>query len=230
MTKDVDLETTRRAYAKWAPIYDHVYTRLLADGRRAAVRAACATGEEILEVGCGTGVALGEYPASHRVTGVDLSHPMLERAQARVCDQRLSQVRGLAVMDACRLGFRDAQFDAVVGQYMITLVPDAEEALDEFARVLRPGGSIILVNHLGAERGVRADFERAIAPLVKRMGWRAEFPVSRLEAWGKARAFSLADVTPVAPLGFFSLVRLVDQRGSRGWQADRAEPARLSTG
>ena len=62
-------------------------------------------------------------------------------------------------MDAQRLGFRDCFFDVVVAQFVITAVPDPEATLDEFARVTRPGGEIILVNHLGAEAGLQRDLE-----------------------------------------------------------------------
>jgi phosphatidylethanolamine/phosphatidyl-N-methylethanolamine N-methyltransferase len=212
MAKDIDLSTIRKAYAKWAPIYDSVYSRLLYAGRVEAVKAACAAGQDILEVGCGTGLSLGDYPSHMRVTGVDLSPDMLARAAQKVHSQQLTAITGLAVMDACRLGFADGQFDAVVGQYMITLVPDAEAALDEFARVLKPGGEIILVNHIGASKGLRAAFESAIAPLAKKVGWRTEFPVSRLADWAKARGFDVAMVKPVAPFGFFTLVRMKDAR------------------
>ncbi len=74
-------------------------------------------------------------------------------------------------------------FDVVVAQYVITAVPDPEATLDEFARVLKPGGEIVLVNHLGAEAGLRAAFERCFAPLARRLGWRPEFRWERLAQW-----------------------------------------------
>ena len=77
---------------------------------------------------------------------------MLRKAKARVVEHRLTNVEGLAVMDAQHLGFQDAVFDVVVAQYVITAVPDPEATLDEFARVIKSGGEIVLVNHLGAER------------------------------------------------------------------------------
>ena len=212
LAKDIDLSTITKAYAKWAPIYDMVYARLLRAGRNEAVKSALATGKDILEVGVGTGLSLEDYPASYRVTGIDLSKPMLDKAAEKVARQNLTAVNGLAVMDACRLGFKDSSFDAVVGQYMITLVPDAEAALDEFARVLRPGGEIILVNHIGAEGGLMATWERAIAPLAKRVGWRSEFPLQRIRDWAAPRGFGIAAVKRVAPFGFFTVMRLRDGR------------------
>ena len=212
MAKDIDLSTITRAYARWAPFYDRVYAQLLRAGRREAVNAAKATGKRILEVGCGTGLSLPDYETGFEVTGVDLSEHMLRKAQEKVHDLALPGVVGLAVMDACRLGFADDTFDAVVGQYMITLVPDAEAALDEFARVVRPNGEIILVNHIGAESGLLARWEKAIAPLAKKVGWRSEFALKRITDWAQTRGFSVVSVKRVAPMGFFTLIRLRDTR------------------
>ncbi len=214
MAKDIDLSTITRAYAKWAPFYDAVYSGILRPGRNEAVKAALACGPEILEVGVGTGLSLGDYPAGYRVTGIDLSKPMLDRAAEKIASQGLDNVLGLAVMDACRLGFRDGVFDAVVGQYMITLVPDAESALDEFARVLKPGGEIVLVNHIGAENGPLALVERAVAPLAKRVGWRSEFQLGRIRAWAETAGFAITSVKRVGFAGFFTVVRLKDRRAA----------------
>ena len=87
---------------------------------------------------------------------------MLRKAQERVVEHKLTNVEALAVMDAKHLGFPDASFDVVVAQYVITAVPDPEATLDEFARVLKPGGEIVLVNHIGAESGL-APRVRAVA-------------------------------------------------------------------
>jgi phosphatidylethanolamine/phosphatidyl-N-methylethanolamine N-methyltransferase len=112
-------------------------------------------------------------------------------------------------MDAQRLGFRDGFFDVVVAQFVITTVPDPEAALDEFARVTRPGGEIILVNHLGAEAGPRRLFEQAFAPIARRLGWRPEFRWQRIAQWaaghGGVRVLERRPMPP--PLGHFSLIR-----------------------
>lgn len=214
MSANADLGAMTKAYAKWAPFYDAVYTRLLRPGRNEAVRAAVACGKEILEVGVGTGLSLGEYPQGTHVTGIDLSKPMLDKAQEKITAFRLANIRGLAVMDACRLGFADAAFDAVVAQYVITLVPDPEGALDEFARVLKPGGEIVLVNHLGMNDGPIAAIEKAVAPLAKRVGWSSEFKLSRVEAWAGDAGFELVEARRVAPVGFFTVIRLKDRRAA----------------
>lgn len=211
--KDVSLSTVTKAYERWAPIYDKIYHKMLQPSQLKAVKAAMENGSRILEVGVGSGLALGYYPHTAEVTGIDLSKPMLDKAAEKITDQGLTNVTGLAVMDACRLGFRDGMFDAVAGMFMITLVPDAEAALDEFMRVLRPGGEIVLVNHIGAEKGPMAAFETLVAPLAKMLGWRANFPLQRLRDWATSRGFEVHEVDPHGPIHYFTLIRLKDRRG-----------------
>ena len=177
-------------------------------GRKASIAAAERIGGRILDVGIGTGISLTDYAPVNRIVGVDYVEPMLRKAHARVIAHKLAHVEALAVMDAQRLGFADASFDAVVGQYVITTVPDPEAALDEFARVTRPGGEIILVNHLGAESGPRRLFEQGFAPLARRLGWRPEFRWERLARWAERHgSVRMVERRPMAPLGHFSLIR-----------------------
>jgi phosphatidylethanolamine/phosphatidyl-N-methylethanolamine N-methyltransferase len=96
----------------------------------------------------------------------------------------------------------------VVAQYVITAVPDPDATLDEFARVVRPGGEIILVNHLGAESGPRAVFEAAFAPIARRLGWRPEFRFERIANWAARHGgVKLVERRPMPPMGHFSLIR-----------------------
>ncbi len=208
MQTEFGKDAVEKAYARWAPVYDLVFGAVFARARRHAIVAAERIGGRILEVGVGTGIMLPDYSRANRLVGVDLSEPMLRKAQDRVAAHRLSNVETLAVMDAEKLGFADASFDVVVAQYVITAVPHPEETLDEFARVLKPGGEIILVNHIGAETGPRRLFEKAFAPLARRLGWRPEFPWERLRAWvERKRGVRVIERRPMPPLGHFSLMR-----------------------
>jgi phosphatidylethanolamine/phosphatidyl-N-methylethanolamine N-methyltransferase len=202
-----DRRIVETAYAAWAPVYDLVFGAVFAEARSAAIIAAEHVGGRILEVGVGTGISLEQYSSANRIVGIDLSEPMLRRANARMRRQQLANVETLAVMDAERLGFADASFDVVVAQFVITTVPDPEAALDEFARVLRPKGEIVLVNHLGAEVGMRRTYERAIAPLVRYLGWRAEFPFARLDNWAKTRGYRMVKRQAITPRSHFWLMR-----------------------
>jgi phosphatidylethanolamine/phosphatidyl-N-methylethanolamine N-methyltransferase len=208
MEAELDNQTIAKAYARWAPVYDLVFGAVFERGRMAAIVAAEDIGGRILEVGVGTGISLPDYRRTNRLIGVDLSEPMLRKAQERVAKEALDHVDGVAVMDAQRLGFPDASFDVVVAQYVITVVPDPEATLDEFARVARPGGEIILVNHIGAEAGLRRAFEQWFAPMARRLGWRPEFPWARLSRWADRHGgIELIERRPMPPLGQFSLVR-----------------------
>jgi phosphatidylethanolamine/phosphatidyl-N-methylethanolamine N-methyltransferase len=209
---DLDKGTIATAYARWAPVYDLVFGAVFDRGRQAAIIAAEKVGGRILEVGVGTGISLPDYARSNRLVGVDLSEPMLRKAQERVIEQRLDNVEALAVMDAENLGLPDAAFDVVVAQYVITAVPNPERTLDEFARVLKPGGEIVLVNHIGAETGLRRAFEMWFAPVARRLGWRPEFPWARLTGWAaRTPGIALLERRPMPPLGHFSLIRFGKQ-------------------
>lgn len=205
---DIDNRAVARAYARWAPVYDLVFGRVFAAGRAASIAAAERVGGRILDVGVGTGIALLDYKPSNRICAVDYSEPMLRQARERVLQHKLGHVECVAVMDAQKLGFADAIFDVVVAQYVITTVPDPEAVLDEFVRVLRPGGEMILVNHIGAESGPRRLFEKAFAPVARRLGWRPEFPWARIADWAKRHGgVRLIERAPMPPLGHFSLIR-----------------------
>ena len=208
MPHDIDNHTVAKAYGRWAPIYDAVFGAVFAPGRAASIAAAERIGGRFLEVGIGTGMSLPNYSPRNRIVGVDYSEPMLRKAQGRVRDHALAHVETLAVMDAQNLGFPDACFDAVMAQYVITVVPDPEVALNELVRVTKPGGEIILANHLGAEAGPRRIFELGFAPIARRLGWRPEFPWARIAGWAdKHGGVRLIERRPLAPFGHFSLIR-----------------------
>jgi phosphatidylethanolamine/phosphatidyl-N-methylethanolamine N-methyltransferase len=205
---DIDRAGVEKAYERWAPVYDLVFGKVFDQGRQSTIAEADRIGGRILDVGVGTGLSLSDYARTTKICGVDISEPMLRRAQARVRELKLFNVETLAVMDAKHLAFPNNFFDAVVAQYVITAVPDPEATLDDFTRVLKPGGELILVNHIGAESGPRRLFELAFAPIARRLGWRPEFPWARLVSWAaKHGGVTLAERRPMPPLGHFSLIR-----------------------
>ena len=207
-TLDFDRAMVETAYDRWAPIYDLVFGGVFSKGRRAAIIATNNIGGRVLEVGVGTGISLPQYAPNLRIFGTDISEGMLRKAKARVAALRLKNVEGLAVMDAEKLEFPDNSFDVVMAQYVVTAVPNPEAALDEFARVLRPGGEMILLSRVSADAGLRHFIERRLQPVVRQLGFRTDFAWSRYTQWAsKAHGVELVERRPVPPLGHFSLIR-----------------------
>ncbi len=210
IAKEMELDRVAEAYGRWAPIYDLVFGPVFRQGRRAAIVAAERIGGRILEVGVGTGLSLGDYARASQIVGIDISEPMLEKARKRVETLGLDHVEALDVMDAEHLDFPNASFDVVVAQYVVTAIPNPEKALDEFARVVRPGGEIVLTTRIGAETGVRGTLERWLMPVTSRLGWRTEFPWARYQRWAmQSGTVRLLERRALPPLGHFWLLRYV---------------------
>ena len=90
----------------------------------------------------------------------------------------------------------------------MTACPNPEAALTQFARVVRPGGEVVITTRIGADRGMRAGIEKTLMPVTTKLGWRTEFPFSRYTAWAVGNAsVKLVEHTPTPPLGHFSLIR-----------------------
>jgi phosphatidylethanolamine/phosphatidyl-N-methylethanolamine N-methyltransferase len=219
---DLDNFMVTKAYARWAPVYDLVFGAVFERGRQAAVAAAEQIGGRVLEVGVGTGISLPLYSSNCRLCGVDISAPMLRKAQERVTELNLVNVEGLWVMDAEHLSFPDNSFDVVVAQYVITTVPNPEATLDEFARVLKPGGQIVLVSRIGAEAGLRRSLEHWFQPAARKLGWRTEFSFARYARWAARTAdMHLIERRAMPPFGHFNLIRF-GKHGAEG-RIDRSQ-------
>lgn len=205
-TTALDADSVRSAYRRWASVYDALFGGVSAPGRRRAVAAVNALGgRDVLEVGVGTGLALPHYAANKRVTGIDLSSDMLDRARTRVERERLTNVVALHEVDAEATGFEDAAFDVAVAMFVASVVPNPRRLLAEMRRVVRPGGTLLFVNHFAATGGARLAVERAMAPAGRALGWHPDFKTEALlPPEDIAQAISMA----VPPLGLFTLIRL----------------------
>ena len=202
----LDADAVRRAYRRWAGVYDLVFGGISALGRqRAVAEVNRLPGARVLEVGVGTGLALPHYGAEKRITGIDLSAEMLARATARVAAERLDNVEALLVLDAEDTGFASGQFDIAVAMFVASVVPNPILLLAEMRRVVRPGGHILLVNHFAAENGPRWWVERALAPASRALGWHPDFAVEALFPGNERAAVTFV---PIPPLGLFTLARL----------------------
>jgi phosphatidylethanolamine/phosphatidyl-N-methylethanolamine N-methyltransferase len=171
-----------RAYELYAPVYDFIFDWIFAPGRAAAIKQCdLQPNETVLEVGIGTGLNLPLYPATCRLTGIDLSSEMLDKAVERVQDLVMPNVI-LKVMDATSMDFGDNEFDKALATYTISAVPDPVAVLHEMRRVVKPGGTLVILNHFRSERRVTGHFEDLVAPLCTRLGWKSNLSMKPLLA------------------------------------------------
>jgi phosphatidylethanolamine/phosphatidyl-N-methylethanolamine N-methyltransferase len=195
----------RRAYARWAGSYDMTFGRFAESSRMAAVaQLNLLPPGRVLEVGVGTGMSLPFYQPHLKVTGIDLSPEMLAKARARVARDKLSQVEAILEMDAAHLDFPDASFDAVAAMYVMTVVPDPAAVMAELARVCKPGGVVMVVNHFSQDHGLRGAVEKGMSRFSERLGWRPVFPVATVMG---QMGLVLEEGVKLKPFGLFTLLR-----------------------
>src|SRR5438128_12683128 len=181
---DVALEKRQveRAYELYAPVYDFIFDWIFAPGRAAAIKqCGIVPSDTVLEVGIGTGRNRPLYPATCRLTGIDLSGEMLDKAVERVQNLAMPNVT-LKVMDATSMDFGDDEFDQALATYTISAVPDPVAVLREMRRVVKPGGVLVILNHFRSERRVMGWLEDLVAPVCTRLGWKSNLALGPLLA------------------------------------------------
>ncbi len=192
----------RTSYRFLAPVYDQVVDGPL---RRARLRSLAALPTEreqlVLVDGVGTGLDLPHLPAVHRYVGVDLTRAMLDRARLRTGSLTLSLVEG----DSQALPFSDACFDHAVLHLILAVVPDPARCLGECARVLKPGGTVLILDKF-LRRGEHAWLRRALNPLARRFVTRTDVVFEDVLA--AVPALRLIDDRPALARGWFRCIRL----------------------
>jgi phosphatidylethanolamine/phosphatidyl-N-methylethanolamine N-methyltransferase len=208
---DVVLEKrqVQRAYELYAPVYDFIFDWIFAPGRAAAVKQLdLRPNERTLEVGIGTGLNLPLYPPTCRLTGIDLSQEMLDKAVDRVQTLAMPNVT-LKVMDAMAMDFADDEFDKALATYTISAVPDPVAVLREMRRVVKPGGIIVILNHFRSERRLAGHLEDFVAPVCTRLGWKSNLSMKPLL---KQVGLTPELVTKVNMLNGWRLVKCINSK------------------
>jgi ubiquinone/menaquinone biosynthesis C-methylase UbiE len=158
----------RSRYDRIAPVYDlmqFMVERLSQPWRKKLWQMVGSA--QVLEIGVGTGINIELWPSEARVTAIDISPRMLEQASTRA--DRLSRQADLRLGDVQRLDFPNASFDVAIATFVFCSVPDPVLGLHEVGRVVRPGGKILLLEHMLSPNPVLGAFMNAINPLVVRM-------------------------------------------------------------
>ena len=180
MDAALEKRQVKRAYKFYAPAYDFIFDWIFNPGREAAIQLLdIRRGQQVLEVGIGTGLNLPLYPSDCRIAGIDLSEEMLKKAQEKVVELSLDNVT-LKAMDATVMDFGAGEFDSVVATYTISAVPDPVGVLREMKRVVKPGGNIVLLNHFRSQGLLAGRFEDLMAPVCTRLGWKSNLHLEPL--------------------------------------------------
>ena len=181
-----DKDMITKAYGRWAPVYDLVFGAVFERGRQAAIAAAERIGGRILEVGVGTGISLPDYKRTNRLCGVDISEPMLRKAQERVTELGLSQCRR-----ALGHGRRASDVSGcVVRRGRGAVCRDHGAQSRSHARRICPRARSPAARSswsaASARRpGCAGRSNNGFAPAARKLGWRTEFPFERYLRWAE---------------------------------------------
>ena len=161
-----------KIYAEFSHLYDKIFQRIFFPRiKRVIGSLSIEPGSRVLEVGVGTGLSLSAYPLHCEVVGIDLAQDMLDQAADKVREQGWHHV-SLRQMDALNLSFPDDTFDYVMAFHVVSVVPDATRLLTEARRVLRPNGTLVVINHFRSERPIIGSLVELADPVTRKLGWR----------------------------------------------------------
>lgn len=193
--------TLKTSYTLIAPVYDAAIDRATRAARATSLAHLPAAPGRVLIDGVGTGLDLPLLPPQHHYVGLDLTAAMLARARPRAGHLDFRAVQG----DAQRLPFDDAAFDHAVLHLILAVVPNPNACLAEVARVVKPGGTVLVFDKF-LKRGQPALLRRLANPLVRRLATRLDVVFE--DVLGDAPALALEHDQPMLAGGWFRLIRL----------------------
>ena len=160
-----------RVYSDLAHLYDAVFGRAFMDHEHEVIESLqFRPGQQVLEVGVGTGISLDAYPPYVHITGVDPSADMLGHAIAKTRENNWGHIE-IRPGDALNLDFSDNSFDWVTSFHVMTAVPEPRRMMDEMVRVCKPGGKIVLISHFASEKPLLYLLGALVTPITKMLGW-----------------------------------------------------------
>jgi ubiquinone/menaquinone biosynthesis C-methylase UbiE len=191
----------KHTYTLIAPFYDAAIDRATQAARKRSLSALPKAPGRVLLAGVGTGLDLPHLPPQHHYVGLDLNQAMLRRALPRVGQFDFLAVQG----DAQRLPFADNSFDSAVLHLILAVVPNPAHCFAEIARVLKPGGEVLVFDKF-LHRGQTALFRRLANPLMRRIATRLDVVFEDLLA--EAPSLRLEHDQPALAGGWFRMIRL----------------------
>lgn len=191
----------KHSYTLIAPFYDATIARATLRARRRSLSALTSEPGRVLLAGVGTGLDLPHLPAQHHYIGIDLNQAMLRRALPRATHVDFQPVLG----DVQRLPFAAATFESAVLHLILAVVPEPAQCLAEIARVVRPGGQVLVFDKF-LRRGQPALIRRLVNPLLRRVATRLDVVFEDLLA--AAPQLRLEHDQPALAGGWFRLIRL----------------------
>ncbi|MFZ2267371.1 MAG: methyltransferase domain-containing protein [Azonexus sp.] len=191
----------KHSYTLLAPFYDTALRQATQAARRRSLAALPAEAGRVLLCGVGTGLDLPHLPSQHQYVGLELNRAMLQRALSQPASIDFVALRG----DAQRLPFADASFDCAVLHLILAVVPQPARCLGEIARILRPGG-VVLVFDKFLRPGQPALLRRLLNPLSRRVATRLDVVFEELLT--ETPELHRENDQPALAGGWFRLIRL----------------------
>jgi phosphatidylethanolamine/phosphatidyl-N-methylethanolamine N-methyltransferase len=160
-----------RVYSDLAHLYDAVFGRAFVDHEHEIIESLqFRPGQQVLEVGVGTGISLDAYPPYVHITGIDASTDMLAHAIEKTRENGWGHI-DIRPGDALNLDFPDNSFDWVTSFHVMTVVPNPRRMMDEMVRVCKPGGRLVLISHFASEKPWLYLLGTLVNPITKLLGW-----------------------------------------------------------